>query len=306
MVTRPFARRALAAAGGLAADRAVGEPPDFAHPVIAFARFMGVVEQRVYRDSTGAGTAYAVGGLALGAGAGLVVGSTGTAVAVCAAGRMLRREASEVQRSLEHADLEHARTQLPALCGRDPSELDESGLAAAVIESVAENTVDAVVGPALWGALFGAPGALAYRAVNTMDAMVGHHNDRYERFGRGAARLDDAANLVPARLTALLVAAVHPSRAAAVQRIVCRDAAAHPSPNAGVAEAAFAAALELELGGAVRYGERVERRPRLGDGPRPGPGDIARAVRLAGRVELACAALLAAPALVRLARRIVR
>jgi adenosylcobinamide-phosphate synthase len=299
VVTRLFTRRALAAAGGLAADRAVGEPPDLVHPVVVFGRVMGGVEQRLYRDSTAAGSVYAVGGLGLGVAAGMAMRSTAAAVALCAAGRMLRREAGAVQRLLEVADLDRARARLPALCGRDPSGLDAPGIAAAVIESVAENTVDAVVAPAFWGAMLGAPGALGYRAVNTMDAMVGHHNGRYERFGRWAARLDDGANLLPARLTAALVAAVQPSRAVAVQRVVRRDAPGHPSPNAGVAEAAFAAALDLELGGIVRYGERVEHRPRLGDGPRPAPVDISRAARLAGRVELACASLLAAPAVYR-------
>jgi adenosylcobinamide-phosphate synthase len=306
MVTRLLTRRALAAGGGLVADRALGEPPDLVHPVIAFGRVMGGVEQRVYRDSTAAGSVYAIGGVALGVAAGLVMRSTGAAVALGAAGRMLRGKARGVQRALEQGDLDGARAQLPVLCGRDPSELDASGVAAAVIESVAENTVDAVVGPAFWGALLGSPGALGYRAVNTMDAMVGHRNARYERFGRCAARLDDGANVVPARLTAALVAAVHPSRATAIRRIVRRDAPAHPSPNAGVAEAAFAAALGLQLGGVVRYGERVEHRPRLGEGPRPEPADITRAVRLAGSVELACAALLVAPALARLARRVAR
>jgi adenosylcobinamide-phosphate synthase len=297
MVTGRLARRALAAAGGLVIDRVVGEPPDRVHPVIAFGHVMGFVEQATYRDSTAAGSAYAAGGVALGAIAGLLTRSTTAAVALCAAGRMLRREARTLQRALERGDLDTARARLPALCGRDASDLDESGLTAAVIESVAENTVDAVVGPALWGALLGAPGAFGYRAVNTMDAMVGHRDARYERFGRCAARFDDAANLVPARVTAGLVIAVSPRRASSIRRALGRDAPSHPSPNAGVSEAAFAAALELELGGVVRYGERVERRPQLGDGRRPRPADIARAVRLADRVELACAALLATPAL---------
>jgi adenosylcobinamide-phosphate synthase len=303
MVTTRFARRALAAAGGLALDRVMGEPPADLHPVAVFGRAMGGVEERLYRDSVRAGSAYAIGGVALGVVAGMVTRSTTAAVAVAAAGRMLRREADAVRCSLEHGDLDQARARLPALCGRDPGELDESGVSAAVIESLAENTVDAVVGPALWGAALGAPGAFGYRAVNTMDAMVGHRGGRYERFGRRAARLDDVVNLVPARLTAILVAAVCPPRAAAVRRAVRRDAPSHPSPNAGVAEAAFAAALDLELGGIVRYGERVEQRPRLGDGRRPKPGDIPRAVHLADRVELACAALLAAAALVSVGRR---
>ena len=205
---------------------------------------------------------------------------------------MLRAHADGIQRELERGSLEAARAALPALVGRDPSELDEAGIAAAVIESVAENTVDAVVAPALWGAAFGAPGALGYRAVNTMDAMVGHHSERYERFGWCSARADDVAAYVPARVAAGLVCLVRPSRAREVRSAVSTDAAAHPSPNAGVAEAAFAAGLGLELGGKLRYGERIEDRPLLGNGPRPSPRDIGHATQLASQVELALVALL--------------
>jgi adenosylcobinamide-phosphate synthase len=184
-----------------------------------------------------------------------------------------------------------------ALVGRDPSELDQSGLAAAVIESLGENTVDAVVAPALWAVAGGAAGAATYRALNTMDAMVGHRSDRYERYGWASARLDDAANYVPARVTAALVALVRPRRASHVLHAVREQAPAHPSPNAGVAEAAFAAALAVELGGTLRYGDRVEHRPRLGAGPRPRVSDIDRAIALASQVELALAAILGGLAL---------
>jgi adenosylcobinamide-phosphate synthase len=278
---------------GLLADRVLGEPPGELHPVAGFGQLMGSVERGVYRDRAGAGAVFAATGLAVGVLAGRLARSTALGVAVSAAGRMLRAEALEIGRRLDDGDLDGARVRLASLCGRDPRELDASGVAAAVIESLAENTVDAVVAPALWGSALGAPGALGYRAVNTMDAMVGHHSARYERFGRGAARLDDAANYLPARVTTALVAAVCPHRAGAVARAVRRDAPAHPSPNAGVAEAAFAAALGLELGGTLRYGERVEHRPFLGTGPRPLSADISRAIRLADQVELALVAALA-------------
>jgi adenosylcobinamide-phosphate synthase len=194
-------------------------------------------------------------------------------------------------------DLDQARLRLRALVGRNTDGLDAAGIARAVIESVAENTSDAVIGPALWGVMAGAPGTLAYRAVNTMDAMVGHHNTRYERFGWASARLDDAANWVPARLTALLVALARPRRAGAVWRAVRRDAPSHPSPNAGVVEAAFAASLGLRLGGVVAYGDRIEHRPTLGPGRTPEPGDIAAAVGLAAEVERQLAAVLLVTAL---------
>jgi adenosylcobinamide-phosphate synthase len=194
-------------------------------------------------------------------------------------------------------NLPGAREHVSALVGRDPSELDHSGVSAAVIESLGENTVDAVVAPALWAVVGGAAGAATYRALNTMDAMVGHRSVRYERYGWAAARLDDVANFVPARITAALVALVRPRRTALIVRAVREQAPAHPSPNAGVAEAAFAAALSVELGGTLRYGDRVEHRPRLGVGPRPCVRDIDRAIALASHVELALAAILGGVAL---------
>ena len=211
--------------------------------------------------------------------------------------------AASIEATLEQGDLAAARAQLPALVGREPSQLDEPEIARAVVESVAENTVDAVVAPALWAATAGAPGVFAYRAVNTLDAMVGHRSARYEHFGWASARLDDMAGLIPARVTAGLVVAVRPGAASRVARAVREDAPAHPSPNAGIAEAAFAAALGLRLGGTNRYGDRVERRPALGKGHTPRPGDIRAAVRLSRDVTGALVALLVAPSVLRWLRR---
>ncbi len=188
--------------------------------------------------------------------------------------------ASDVAAALEDNDLPRARQLLPALVGRDPSDLNASEISRAVVESLAENTVDAVVAPALWGALFGAPGTLGYRAVNTMDATVGYHNDRYENYGWASARLDDVANFIPARVTAALVVAARPQAARAVWRAVRQDAPLHPSPNSGVAEAAFAAALGVRLGGVNTYGSRTEHRARLGRGRAPEAPDILGAVAL--------------------------
>ncbi len=290
--------RPAAAALGLLFDRALGEPPARAHPVAWFGRMMGRVEAVWYDDRREAGVRYATIGLAAGVLGGAAVSSTAVAVALSSAGRMLRSEARAIRHLLGDGDLHEARTCLASLCGRDASALDVGGIAAAVIESVAENTVDAVVAPALWGATLGAPGALGYRAVNTMDAMVGHHNERYEQFGWAAARLDDSANFVPARVTALLVLLACSARRREIWGAVRRDARRHPSPNAGVAEAAFAGALGVSLGGPLRYGDRREDRPRLGRGRRPGVDDIDSALELADRVELllAGALLLAAVA----------
>ena len=284
-----------AVAAGVLADRWFGEPRVAPHPVSAFGSLMRAVERHVYRDDRAAGVVHAGVGVVVGAAAGRLVRSTALATWVCVAGRGLGDAALAVGAALDRDDLDEARRLLPALVGRDPSSLDEKGISRAVVESVAENSVDAVVAPALWGGVAGAPGVVGFRAVNTLDAMVGHRSPRYERYGWASARLDDLAGFVPARVTAALVATVRPRAAADVWRIVRRDAPAHPSPNAGVAEAAFAAALGLRLGGENTYGDRVELRPPLGDGRPPEPHDIRRAVRLSRDVTLAlCPLLLAA------------
>ncbi len=190
-------------------------------------------------------------------------------------------------------DLDGARALLPNLVGRDPSDLNEEDIVRAVVESVAENTVDAIVAPLLWAALAGAPGALGYRAINTMDAMVGHHSDRYEHYGWASARLDDVANWVPARVAAALVAVARPSAARAIRLAVSTQSSAHPSPNAGVVEAAFAGALGVRLGGTSRYGDRVEERPILGGGRPAQREDIHEAIRLSRDVVTSLAVILA-------------
>jgi adenosylcobinamide-phosphate synthase len=304
-----------AAAVGLLADRALGEPPAAVHPVAVFGRAMTQLERRVWRDSRPAGAAYAAAGGGLGSLAGAVLSRAANAVLgraaglpfgssiaagaaatwLVVAGRALGDEARAIGERLVVDDLDGARRRLPALVGRDPESLDAKGVARAVVESVAENTVDAVVAPACWAAVGGAAGAGFYRAVNTLDAMVGHRNERYLQFGWAAARLDDAANWIPARLTALLVAAVRPAHAREVLEALVHPPA-HPSPNAGVAEAAFAAALGLRLGGDTIYAGRVDPRPTFGTGRPPEAADIEAAIRLSRDVTLALASLLATPA----------
>ena len=286
-------RRCLATAAGLVLDRLTGEPPADVHPVAGFGRAMERVEQALWADRRLNGAVYALSGAVMGAAAGSAAGSTAVATWAVAAGRELRRMASRIGELAAAGDLAAARAALPSLVGRDPSELDSSGIAAAVIESVAENSVDAVIAPAFWAAVAGAPGAVAYRAINTMDAMVGRRDERYGNFGWAAARLDDMANYVPARMFAGLVAVLRPDRTREILAAVRRDAKAHPSPNAGVAEAAMAAALGRELGGPLRYGTVTEDRPRLGAGPRPDPEDVPTAVRMADRVEWVAVTLLA-------------
>jgi adenosylcobinamide-phosphate synthase len=290
---------ALPAAFGIIADQLLGEPPISPHPVALFGRAMRSVEKRCYRDRKAAGVLHATIGLSAGVASGAALGSTALATYLAVAGRSLGDAATEVANALRWGDLDRARAGLPSLVGRDPSGLDEKEIIRAVVESVAENTVDALVAPALWAAVAGAPGALGYRAANTLDAMVGHRSPRYRRYGWASARLDDAAGWVPARATAALVAVARPSAATEVWRTVRRDAGAHPSPNSGVAEAAFAAALGLRLGGTNRYGTppRVELRPTLGTGRPPEAADIARAVALSRDVGLVLAAALTAAGL---------
>jgi adenosylcobinamide-phosphate synthase len=206
-------------------------------------------------------------------------------------GRSLVREARMIDEQLRGGEVEAARLQVRNLVGRDTAGLDPDGVARACVESLAENTSDAVVAPLLWGAALGVPGLLGYRAVNTLDAMVGHRNARYTEFGWAAARLDDLANWVPARASAgLTLLSCFAGRGAdGVWDGWCAirdDAPAHPSPNGGVVEAAFAGALGVTLGGTNVYGGRAEDRGRLGTGPRAGVCDIRPAARLAERVSL--------------------
>ncbi len=298
--------RAVALALGLAADAALGDPARF-HPVAGVGRLAGRVEQRIYRPRRRNGVAHlALVGLPLTAGAvaldrvsgRLLPGRLGPLALTAAAAwsaigaASLRREAVGLSRRLALGDLDGARALMPRLVGRDPALLDGTGMARAAIESVAENTADAAVGPLVWGALCGPGGVVAYRVVNTLDAMVGHHSPRYERFGYAAAKLDDAAGLLPARLTAALTVALAPriggERRTAWQ-VWQRDAAGHPSPNAGPCEAAFAGALGLRLGGPTVYPYGVSDRPWLGaaDGGDPAPVDLVRAARLSRDVTVA-------------------
>ncbi|KUN78688.1 cobalamin biosynthesis protein [Streptomyces bungoensis] len=289
---------AYGAAAGLLGDLLLGDPRR-GHPVALFGRAAGAVERGLWRDHRGWGalhTAVCAGGaVALGTVAERAVRRSPaaraalTAVATWAVvgGTSLVKEARTIGRALQAGDVEAARARLPHLCGRDPQSLDADGIARAVVESVAENTSDAVVGALVWGALGGVPGLLGFRAVNTLDAMVGHRSPRYRSYGWASARLDDVAGWPGARLTAVLAALAGPDPRGAL-RAWKADAARHPSPNAGPVEASFAGALGVRLGGTLSYGGRVERRPVLnGDAGRAvRVTDIDRAVRLSRRVGL--------------------
>ena len=225
------------------------------------------------------------------------VAATATATWITLGGTSLARRGLEMSQLLERDDVEAARRLLPSLCGRDPARLDGTGLTRAALESVAENTSDAQVAPLLWATAGGVPAVLAYRGINTLDSMIGHRSPRYLQFGWAAARLDDLANYVAARATAALVVMCAPlvggSPSGAV-RAWRRDAARHPSPNAGVVEAAFAGALGVRLGGPTQYHHELQIRPTLGDGRQPTIADLRRAVGLSRAVQAAAAALLIA------------
>jgi adenosylcobinamide-phosphate synthase len=304
------AGRAVGLLLGVAADGALGDPKRF-HPVAGFGRAAQRVERAIYRDHRVPGTVFTGVLTALPVLVGIAVervgrrspvlqaATTAAATWLVLGGRSLAVEGAAIGRELDEGSVDAARERLPNLCGRDPSTLDSNALARAAVESVAENTSDAVVAPLLWGAIAGVPGLLGYRAVNTMDAMVGYRSPRYRRFGWASARLDDVVNLAPARLAAALTVVGAPvvggsSRGAwSAWR---RDAAAHPSPNAGQVEAAFAGALEVRLGGRTVYPHGVEERPVLGDGRTPDSGHVTRAVelsRVVGGLTAAVAALLA-------------
>ncbi|WP_203710493.1 cobalamin biosynthesis protein [Asanoa siamensis] len=302
---------------GYGLDAWLGDPRRF-HPVAGFGTLAQALERRLYRDDRRAGAAYTL--IAVGTPAALGIAAalatrrrpvarfvvTAAAAWTVLGGRTLRAEGAAMSRHLRGGDLPAARRRLNHLCGRDPEQLDEAELARATVESVAENTSDAVVAPLTWGAVAGVPGLLAYRAANTLDAMVGHRSARYARFGTPAARLDDLLNLAPARLTALLTVAAAPQvrgRRAEALRVWRRDRNDHPSPNAGQCESAMAGALGVRLGGRNIYFGRTETRPYLGDGPRPDFRHIARAARLSGTVGVASAVLAAATALARPRRR---
>lgn len=212
--------------------------------------------------------------------------------------RSLHDHVAAVARPLAAGDLAAARRAVSMIVGRDPARLDAAGISRAALESLAENSSDGVVAPVFWGVLFGLPGLVAYKAINTLDSMIGHRTPRHQAFGWAAARIDDAANLVPARLTGLLFALLsgRPGAALATMR---RDAPRHRSPNAGWPEAALAAALGIRLSGPRVYAEGIAEEPWVnGDAPDPGAGTIGAGLRLYRRAMLALAAAVALCALV--------
>ena len=306
---RPRWPLAAGLAAGVALDALLGDPRR-GHPVAAFGAAASALESRDYADSRLRGAAHATACVLAAAAPAVLLqrrtrgrpplelAAAALTVWAVTGARSLHHEAERTLVPVTENDLESARKLLPNLCGRDPEGLDGGEIVRAVIESVAENTSDAIVAPLLWGAVAGLPGLVAYRAVNTLDAMVGYRSPRYLRFGWASARLDDAANWIPARVTAALSIAMAPlatpggsQSATSALRAVLRDGGRHPSPNAGRCEAAFAGALGVRLGGTNVYEGVTEARPGLGEGRAPDPDDARRAIRLSRAVTMAATAL---------------
>lgn len=287
-------------AAALLLDALVGEPPEPVHPTVLMGRAISAFEKRALRLESARRLAGIVLALSLPS---LVFVSTRMVlnavpgrprwlietafISTTLSMRGLAEAAMNVERELREGRLETARVQVSRFVGRDTQDLSEQEVCRAAVESVAENASDGVVGPMLYGLLFGAPGALAYRAVNTLDSMVGYKQPPYAEIGWASARLDDVVNLAPSRATVLATAAVSgwPMRTLAISR---RYGPLAASPNAGRVEAAFAGALGVRLGGTNSYGGEVREGPDLGEGPQPEAADIVRAVRL---MRLCCAML---------------
>jgi adenosylcobinamide-phosphate synthase len=281
----------------LLADAFLGEPPASAHPVVLMGRAISAFEGQVL--ALKGERRLRLAGLFLAAALPTLsfvltrlalrltppklrrlveVGLLSTALSM----RGLAWSALAVERELDRGDLEMARARVKELVGRDTEHLTPDEVARAAVESVAENTSDSVVAPMLYGFFLGAPGALAYKAVNTLDSMVGHPQPPHKNLGWASARLDDLANLLPARLTALSVAAVS-GRGLTTLSTARRYGSLTRSPNAGRVEAAFAGALDLTLGGANSYRGVLRQGPVLGSGHPPEAADIRRAVNLMRR-----------------------
>ncbi|QQO24612.1 cobalamin biosynthesis protein CobD [Bradyrhizobium diazoefficiens] len=211
--------------------------------------------------------------------------------------RSLHDHVAAVAKPLQSGDIAAAREAVSRIVGRDPAALDEAGIARAAAESLAENASDGIVAPVFWGALFGLPGILGYKAINTLDSMIGHRSERHEAFGWAAARIDDVANFIPARLTGSLFVLLAPRRSDALSCMM-RDARRHRSPNAGWPEAAMAGALGVRLSGPRVYQGSATAEPWLNEGARdPRAADIAEALTLYRRTMLLLTGVLAILAL---------
>lgn len=293
-------------------DSLLGDPPGYPHPVRLMGEIIRFLEGRMRRldlrreEARFAGCALAAAVIGASWLSARILVSLGGWVAetlilyTCLARRDLGDSALQVAEAVERGDLEEARRLLVCLVGRDTQALDRAGICRAAVESTAENLVDAVLAPLLWAAWGGAPAAAAFKAVSTLDSMVGYRDERYRKLGWCSARLDDLAVFPAARLSIPLITAAaffcgFDGRGAF--SIGLRDRLRHPSPNSAHAQAAFAGALGIRLGGANFYRGRLRELPEIGEGTgEAGPKEVREAVRLldaASRLGLALGLLAA-------------
>src|SRR3954449_1533760 len=289
----------------LAFDALIGDPDwlwrRLSHPVAVIGSLIGLLDRSLNLETRSpaqrkfAGIIVVILLLAISALSGILIAMAlrqiafgnvliGLIASTLIAQRSLYQHVARVRSAFTDGGLAEARRAVSMIVGRDPDQLDEAGVCRAAIESCAENFSDGVVAPVFWLALLGLPGLIAYKAINTADSMIGHLNPRYESFGWAAARLDDLVNLIPARLSGLLVAivaSVARGTTATALKVMWRDAAKHRSPNAGWPESAMAGALGLAIAGPRVYADGAVNDPYLNaEGQTAAPDDIGRAIRV--------------------------
>lgn len=278
----------MAIAIGFVLDRVIGDPPNWPHPVrwigTLTSKLAAVLNKGRARVLKGAGMLIIVVLIVTGIVLAIVwsayqlhivagIAVEAVLIAIGLAQKSLRDAALDVCEPLEAGNLEEARTKLSWIVGRDTDKLQESGIARGAIETVSENTADGITSPLFWAFLFGAPGLWMYKAVNTLDSMIGYKDDRYGEFGKFSARADDVLNFIPARITGFFILIFTPNEGDIpfLKRFVgwSKDARNHPSPNSGFLEAATAWQLGITLGGKSTYRGTVSERPEIGPGLRP-------------------------------------
>ena len=293
---------------GWLADYVFGDPEKLPHPIVWFGRMIAFGEKHLNHGTQRKlkGALMAIGLIvAVFIAAWLIRMSIGTipviifdAVVVfyCLAGTTLIREVREVFMALDRS-LDEGRVQVARIVGRDTSELSAQEVRTAALETLAENLSDGVIAPLFWLMLLGTPGMLAYKMVNTLDSMIGYHTDRYLQFGCWAAHIDDVANFIPARLTALLMVIGCPKHL----RFIYRNGCNHASPNSGYPEAALASILNCRFGGPHKYFGEVFDKPYIGDNDRElTTADMKTAVRVNRTAEIIMVVIVLASSLISL------
>ena len=319
LATMPFVLAPLLLA--LLLDALIGDPAwlyrAVLHPAALIGRAVALLDRALNRDTAAESTRRALGAvvIALLAGGAILLGLLihcllarlpygwcleALAMSTLIAQRSLHLHVHAVAEGLERSGVEAGRAAVSHIVGRDPESLDEAGISRAALESLAENFSDGVTAPLFWGAIFGLPGLLAYKAINTADSMIGHRTDRHRAFGWAAARLDDLVNLVPARLAGAIIAAASGARFGPALSVMRRDAPKHRSPNAGWPEAALAGALGVAIAGPRRYHGLLVEDHWMGEGGKSeiGPAEIRRGLALYLRACALQAGLLGLAALI--------